>query len=194
MNEQAALRKIFPRLAGGQNIAVVSTEDNEKTKLLKDIGNREIYEFRLPQPDNWVFSYVPGDAFSLDDTPADFWERVWSAFAQQSVGRFWQPLLEQTAERVRVRPIESDRVLRRLDRARVRQVLLLDDLDHFVDKPKLFTPELLGPLRSLSSRHPSFSIVFSSARRLRELNREVMMLGSPPFNNFNEILIEELKD
>ncbi|MCQ3980141.1 MAG: hypothetical protein DPW09_42535 [Anaerolineae bacterium] len=188
MNEEAALRHIFRRLAGGQSIALIAPTQVDPTKLLQQIGNPQIYSLWLPQAPHWVFDYIAARQFKANETAADFWRRVWQSFAGRAVNQPWHGLIEDLAESS---GLKSDRILRQLDQREGKLVLLLDDLDQLAENPRLFTPDLLGPLRSLSSRHQSFSVVFTSQRRLSELNRLVAMSGSPPFNNFNEILLSE---
>lgn len=188
MNEALALRYIFSRLAGGQNIALIAPIGSDRTELLYHIGEPNIYSRWLPRTSQWVFDYLTAVQFKSGDTATDFWQRVWQSFADRAVGQPWHSLVDELTNGFVPR---SDRILRRLDRYQARLVLLLDDLDKMVDKPRLFTPELLGPLRSLSSRHLSFTVVFTSELRLSELNRQVEMSGSPPFNNFNEVLLSE---
>lgn len=191
MNETAILRYIFSRLAGGQNVALIAPANRSKTRLLRQISDQTTYSNWLPSPPQWVFAYIAAAEFEVNDTVAEFWQKVWQAFAHQAVGQPWQTLLEELNSNSTIQPFSSNRLFRQLNEQQVRLVLLLDDLDQLTERPRLFTPDLLGPLRSLSSRHQSFSVVFTSQRRLSELNRLVAMSGSPPFNNFNEILLSE---
>jgi hypothetical protein len=188
MNEKAVLRYVFPRLAGGQNIALIAPSQDDPTKLLQQIGNPQFYAEWLPHASHWVFDYVAANQFKANETATDFWRRVWQSFAKQAAHQPWHGLIEDLAETTVARP---DRILRQLEKEKGKLVLLLDDLDQLAENPRLFTPDLLGPLRSLSSRHQSFSVVFTSQRRLSELNRLAAMSGSPPFNNFNEVLLSE---
>ncbi len=190
MNEYAVLRYIFPRLARGQNIALIAPAHDDPTKLLQQIGNPQLYSEWLPRASHWVFDYVAAGQFKADETADDFWRRVWQSFARQAAQQPWHTLIEDLAKTAVTRP---DRVLRQLEKEEGKLVLLLDDLDQLAEKRRLFTLDLLGPLRSLSSRYSSFSIVFTSQRRLSELNRLAAMSGSPPFNNFNEVLLSEFE-
>jgi hypothetical protein len=191
MNEKGVLRYVFSRLAGGQNIALIAPTSQGKTELLWQIGNPDTYLYWLPSPPQWVFAYIAAGEFGVNDTVVEFWQKIWQAFANQAMGQSWQALLEELSSNSTTQPFSSNRLFRQLDEQRVRLVLLLDNLDQLIERPRLFTPDLLAPLRSLSSRHQSFSVVFTSQRRLSELNRLVAMSGSPPFNNFNEILLSE---
>lgn len=188
MNEEAILRYIFSRLASGQNIALVAPVGRSKTQLLRKIGDPNIYSRWLPNTSQWVFDYFPASQFKVDETAVSFWQRVWQSFAKRAMSQPWHSLVKELAEDT---ASKSDKILRQIDNQYGRLVLLLDDLDQLAENPRLFTPDLLGPLRSLSSRYESFSIVFTSQRRLSELNRLVEMSGSPAFNNFNEILLNE---
>lgn len=191
MNETAILQYVFSRLAGGQNLALIAPTNEAKTALLQQIGNKDTYSNWLPNPSQWIFAYIYAAQFGTTDTANHFWQKVWQAFANQAVGQPWQALLEVLSSNSTTQPFSSNRLFRQLDEQRVRLVLLLDNLDQLIERLRLFTPDLLAPLRSLSSRHQSFSVVFTSQRRLSELNRLVAMSGSPPFNNFNEILLSE---
>ena len=193
MNETAFFDYIFPRLASpiGQNIALIAPANGGKTELLRQIGQPNIYTGRLPETSHWFFNYLAADQFQADSTAVDFWQQVWSGFAQQAIGQDWQTLLEQIVNRPRA---QYSRTLRQLDKQQVRLVLLLDDLDRLAEHPNLFTQNLAMPLRALSSRYSSFTVVFSSRLRLRELNHKFIASGSPPFNHFNEILLREFAD
>ncbi len=141
----------------------------------------------LPDASQWTFAYVSAAQFGSHDTAKDFWDRVWQAFADKSVARPQEALLREMVDKWP--PRTYGRNLRQLDQQQLRLVLLLEGMDKLTSKTRLFTFDLTSSLRTLSSREPSFSVVFSSRRRLSELNRLVATRGSPPFNNFDEILL-----
>lgn len=193
MNETAILQYVFSRLAGGQNIALIRPTHEDKTNLLQQLGNPRVYRSWLPNTSQWVFVYLSAIEFGANDTAVDFWQKIWQAFINQSKDKPWSALFKDLNGNSVMQPFSSNRLFRQLDEQRIRLVLLLDNLDQLAENPRLFTPDLFGPLRSLSSRYPSFSVVFTSQKRLSELNRLVEMSGSPPFNNFNEVLLSEFE-
>ncbi|MCP4370448.1 MAG: hypothetical protein GY797_20405, partial [Deltaproteobacteria bacterium] len=140
MNEETVLRYIFSRLAGGQNIALIAPTKGGKTELLQQID--KLYPDWLPNTSQWVFTYISAAEFGKNDLPADFWQKVWRAFAHQSAGQYWYTLLKKLTNNADSQPFSSNRIFRQLDKQNVRLVLLLDDLDQLSKKPHLFTPDL----------------------------------------------------
>jgi Cdc6-like AAA superfamily ATPase len=189
MSDDLILRHIFSRLAGSQNVALIVPSNRRASGLLRRIGDPKESLRWLPSTSLWIFAYVSAEQFEFDATASDFWQKVWQTFSEVSAGRPWQTQLIELNDRQSRR--SSERLLRRFDAEAIRLVLLLNGMDMLVDRPQLFTLDLSSPLRTLSSRHPSFNIIFTSQHRLSDLNRRITAFGSPPFNNFHEILLSD---
>jgi len=98
----------------------------------------------------------------------------------------------EAAERENFGTFALERILKRMEEAGERLVLLLDEFDAILDIPTLHTIEFYGGLRSLASRFSSLSLIIAARQSADELNRctqEFNRTGSPYFNFVEEITL-----
>lgn len=190
MDEKAVLKVVYNRLAGGQNIALIASSRDDASSLLRTIGQPHIYSQWLPDAPHWVFAYLAAEQVDTCQTPSELWQLIWRTLAAQAVQQPWHAELDKfSAEPT----MKADRALRHIAKQQGKLVLLFDRMDKLAKKPDLFTIEFLGPLRSWSSRYINFNIILSSGQPLSELNRIQDGFGSPLFNTFTAISLDEFE-
>ncbi len=190
MDEQAVLKLVYNRIAGGQNVALIASRRNDATNLLRTIGQPQVYSQWLPDAQNWVFAYLASEQVDTCRESADLWQLIWRTLAAQAIQQPWYAHLDPLTT---APTMKADRALWLIAEQQGKLVLFFDRMDDLAKKPEIWTMELLGPLRSWSSRYSSFNIVFSSNQPLSELNRLQGGYGSPLFNTFTAISLDELE-
>ena len=190
MDKKAVLNIVFSRLASGQNIALIASNRSRATTLLQAIGQPGVYSPWLPDAPHWVFAYLAAEQMCVCNTPVELWRLIWRTLAAQADQQPWRADLEKLSTEP---TMKADRALRRIAAQQGKLVLLFDQIDELAKRPDLFTPDFLAPLRSWSSRYANFNIVLSSSQPLSALNRLHGGLGSPFFNAFFAISLDELE-
>jgi len=183
LDRRRELRRLMGRIRQGGSALITAEPRMGKTSLLLRL-QEAAEELRGENTGQIFFSYLDGHNMS-----------GWDA------GRFWRaalrPLdgLSQVRAAVRNRNLADfsllEGVFRELGTAGVRFVLLLDEFDVFQDEPGLHQRAVYGALRSLASRHRSFSLVVASRRSTTDLNVQArdFSSGSPYFNFMQEITL-----
>jgi serine/threonine-protein kinase len=170
------LATIFSRIDAGepQSVSLVGERRIGKSSLLRAVLRRQ--QQYLRRPDEFVFVYL-----DLHETGHTDVANFFSALIQEL-----SLSLRDTAMQNTLPTYENVRtVVARLDRARLKIVLLLDEFEA-VTQNENFTLEFFSFLRSLPNNY-AVSFIVSSARELQELCHSKELAGSPFFNIFHKL-------
>jgi hypothetical protein len=163
-----------------------------KTSLLLYLQNQALYD-GSDMASHLHFCFLDARILAGCNVPS-FWRRALQPVQNLS------PSVEEAceaAERENFGNFALERVLKRMEDAGERLVLLLDEFDAILDIPTLHTIEFYGGLRSLASRFSSLSLIIAARQPAEELNRctqEFNRTGSPYFNFVEEITLSPLSE
>ncbi len=193
LGREAELRAAFSRLASGQSAAIVGEPDTGKSLLLAQLARAEVSAEWLPHPERLAVFILDGRRLPANFTAATFWQSVFTTLRAEAPPAI-RVEATQFAKTGDYGAFALERFFRQMGRSGLRVALLVDHFGHFLSH--LLTPpatsagELLGTLRSLSSRSGGLSLIVAARRRVSELNQQTAQLnprGSPYFNTLQEI-------
>ncbi|MBI3242405.1 MAG: ATP-binding protein [Chloroflexi bacterium] len=193
LGREAELRAAFSRLASGQSAAIVGEPDTGKSLLLAQLARAEVRAEWLPHPERLAVFALDGRHLPAYFIATTFWQSVFGKLCVEA-----PPAIRVEAKQFVAMgdygAFALERFFRQMGRSGLRVVLLVDHFGHFLSHllapPAASAGELLGALRSLSSRSGGLSLIVASHRRVSELNQQTAKLnprGSPYFNTLQEI-------
>lgn len=168
--------------------------DSVRDKLLRE----DVRELHL--------KYLDAQTFPIDFSPAQFWQYVIEDLYEDKL-ESRQDLnseLIRNYKRLKKSGFAETSLLESffyyLDEVKWRVVVLIDEFDVVLNRPKLNDPAFLGCLRSYSSRIASLSLILATRNSVVALNNATkdvsaqLFQGSPYFNTYTEIALGPFSD
>ncbi len=183
LDRKRPLRRLVGRIRTGGSAVVTAEPRMGKTSLLYRVQDEAVALFGDLE-DRIIFRYLDGHTMSG-------WDE----------NRFWEEALRPLYDLPLVKAVEGsqaafnfgiwEQIFRQLEQDEYRFVLLIDEFSAMQHEPNLHQASVYGALRSLASRHTSFSLIIASRRTTTELNYEstAFAAGSPYFNFVQEITL-----
>lgn len=192
---QDELRAVFSRLSACQSVAVIGEPHTGKSLLLAQVANPIIRRKWSLDPNQFVIVNFDGRLLPPHFTVNRFWEQVFD-----TLGTF--PRIKDEVDQILSSNVSTssvyniERFFRQLGRREMRAVILIDHIGHFLSHVES-VGDILGSLRSLSSRTGGLVLLVASRQRIRELNQITVSSnakGSPFFNTLQEIRLGILRE
>lgn len=187
LNRKRELRRLVGRIRQGGSAVVTAEPRMGKTSLLLHL-QRSAADLFVDRTPRVLFGYLDGQWMEGWDT-VRFWREALTPLREVTDESLAAALRQAAEQAYDIMSLEA--VFRALERAACRLVLLLDEFDALQREAALHRRGFYGALRSLASRHSSFSLVISSRATITDLNyhtREFSQ-GSPYFNFAQQITL-----
>ncbi len=181
LDRRRPLRRLVGRIRAGSSAVITAEPRMGKTSLLYRVQD-EAADLFGDLEDRIIFRYLDGHTMSG-------WDE----------NRFWEEALRPLHALPQVQAVEGsqaafnfdawEQIFRQLEQDEYHFVLFLDEFSAMQREPALHQRSVYGALRSLASRHTSFSLIISSRQTTTDLNYESreFSAGSPYFNFMQEI-------
>ncbi len=186
IGRQREMRSLWGRLLQGDGIAVVGEPRIGKSSLLEFVrGADQRTEWLGSDRDRYSFPLFDAHEHATDLTPEAFWIEILTDarrdFEADDASRLIDSCLQQGISGGSLKQLFEE--LQRLDR---KIVILIDELDALVNRPRFRQSNFFPLLRSIVTRKPSVALITASRTEVREMERQLEELeigkGSPLFN------------
>jgi hypothetical protein len=169
-----------------------------KTSLLLYLMDKNVHgKLFVDEKEDYVFSFV--DAQTLDDElkPIQFWGNLLQSVEEFKQNETLSKAINEMLEETRKDPFSINRFVRNLIKKigdeDMRFVLIIDELDSFLEHPHFSKVGFLGNLRSLATNSNGvLAIIAASCFSLSQLNKMSYgdsTFGSPFFNFMNQLTL-----
>lgn len=194
-NRRREVRQLIGRLAKGESSAIVGQPHSGKTSLLAYLLTAEAQQvLKQISPKQHVFTFLDSQAFSQQLDQTGFWQVALQPLAAAFPdGDIAARLALSRANQFGTFTLEQ--LLKGLEAASVRCILLLDEFDALLHHARLNQAEFYGSLRALASLFDSLALVITTRRGISVLNTETQAINphtSPYFNIFVEMQLGPL--